>query len=118
MAEQSQLNHESKFKSFLTHWLPLVLSVLALALSGYTLWVDKFDPFTLSVTPTNRAELWVNPQRPGQQLSLVLKMAFTNKGARVGVVQDLGVALVNLKNPSNKILLSPVYEGKDDPLNM
>jgi len=72
----------------------IIISVLALALSGVTFWNDALKPFRLTVQNAGRVELTLNPYRaPSREPALMAELIFGNSAARSGALEDVALAV-------------------------
>ncbi|MDQ3805050.1 MAG: hypothetical protein M3416_14630 [Acidobacteriota bacterium] len=99
-------------------WLPIILSFVAVCVSGYTLWSTRLAPFDLNVVSTGRVVLTSNPLSPGaRQPAISVQLLFTNNGAKQGYVNDVALVLRKLDSEIKPVLFRSLYEHIEDSLN-
>jgi hypothetical protein len=98
---------------------PIIISVISLLLSLFTLWVTRYSKFKLEVVSTSRIELTKNPQSlGGKHPAIILQLLFTNKGARIGYVNDIAVSLEKVDSSDQPIVFRSLFEQIEDALNL
>ena len=98
--------------------ISLGISFASLAIAVIALWKTSLKPFNLEVVPTGRVVLTTNPQSPGAlQSAFLVGLVMTNKGAKLGYVDDVALA-VQLDSASASVLLRSLFEQFDDSLNL
>ena len=81
----------SSNKKWLFTVTPLVISFLALVVSGYVLWSNHLAPFNLNVTAGNPAMSLTESGQDGGMFSLgmFVPIDFVNEGAKGGTIKDI-----------------------------
>lgn len=88
---------------------PYFLSLLAAAISIYTLWDNKFR-FKLEVTAGKQAKLFVGKLDAGKiQPILFLCLAFTNSGGKTSYINDVKILVKIISD--NKVHLEGEFEA-------
>jgi len=98
----------------------IILSLASFIISVYVLWTTQLAKFRLDVASTARVELTTNPQSLGaKQAGIKMQLLFTNKGANLGYVHDVAIAISkNGTKPKEIILLRSLFESLDETLNL
>ncbi|MCH8942857.1 MAG: hypothetical protein IIA48_10540 [Bacteroidetes bacterium] len=74
--------------------LALLISSIALIISGILLYIDYLKPFDLSIKTAGRITISKNPWAEElRQDCIQLDLVFTNNGARRGVIEDVALEL-------------------------
>ena|SRR5258708_37572052 len=82
----------------------VIVSFAALLISAYVLWISQLRKFTLDVVPTDRVELTSNSwSKEAEEPSVILQFLFTNKGAKLGYIQDVALVVQKADRGSTPI---------------
>ena len=98
--------------------IPIIFSAISLLLSLFTLWITRYSKFNLEVASTSRVNLTKNPQSPdANQPAIILQLLLTNKGARLGYVNDIAISWKNTDSKNQPIVFRSLFEQVEDALN-
>lgn len=109
MAENKNTSSEKK-------WTPITISIIALAVSCFTLWFNFLSPFdpeidlgTISFIPDRKSKIdnFVTSQ-------LGISISLYNNGAKSGFIEDLSITMINKENRNIKYVFFPYmyYDSK------
>lgn len=95
-----------------TKALPIIISALSLVIASLSSWNNLFRPARISMQIPNRISVWIDPFNTAPNVlsyALGFVAIFLNKGANMGVVDDLLISIKNLSD-NNKFYYRPYIE--------
>lgn len=97
---------------FDTSIIPIVISSISLALSGYTLWLTRAAPFKLKVLATGRVGVLRTPP-PHFVPTISMRLLFVNEGARRGYIGNVAL-VISGSHTSKPQLFGAMFEDVAD----
>lgn len=89
--------------------MPIIISIVSLALSLYVLWATRVAPFKLKVLITGRVEFIRTPP-PNLLPRISMRLLFINEGARRGYVDNVALAVTDAHSAKIPLLFGALFE--------
>ncbi len=86
--------------------VPILISILALFISGEILYNTHLKPAELDVFPSESIAFGYNPSK---EIRITVPCVFVNNGAKDGIIQNLGIIIKNPDNDFDTIFIRWTY---------